>query len=88
MREVVRVWLAAVGVGVAVVLGAQEGAPRLDSIRQSDLRADLFFLAGDGMHGRLTNTPENALAAEWVEVAVRAAGAKTGRRAATRTITL
>ena len=31
------------------------------------MRADLMFLAGDGFRGRLTNTPENALAVEWVK---------------------
>jgi hypothetical protein len=76
MRKVVRVWLAAAGAGVTVFLGAQEAAPRLDSIRQSDLRADLFFLAGDGMRGRLTNTPENALAAEWIKARFERLGLK------------
>lgn len=42
-------------------------APGNDSILARDLRADLFFLAGDGMRGRLTNTPENALAAEYIK---------------------
>ncbi|MGH9159555.1 MAG: M28 family peptidase, partial [Vicinamibacteraceae bacterium] len=48
---------------------AQEGtrAPRHETIRQEDLRADLFFLAGDGFRGRLTDTPENALAASFIE---------------------
>jgi hypothetical protein len=46
---------------------AQEQAPRIESILARDLRADLFFLAGDGMRGRLTNTPENRLAAEFVK---------------------
>lgn len=48
-------------------LVAQDRAPQIESIRKSDLRADLFFLAGDGMRGRLTDTPENALAAEWIK---------------------
>lgn len=58
---------------VAVVLvatgtaGGQEPAPRIESIQARDLRADLFFLAGDGMRGRLTNTPENRLAADFVK---------------------
>jgi hypothetical protein len=42
-------------------------APGQETIRQEDLRADLFFLAGDGFRGRLTDTPENALAASFVE---------------------
>ena len=42
-------------------------APENESIRQSDLRADLFFLASDAMRGRLTDTPENRLAAEFIK---------------------
>ena len=41
-------------------------APQLDSITAADLRADLFFLASDAFQGRLTNTPENGIAADWV----------------------
>ena len=44
--------------------GAQ--APEVESITAADLRADLFFLASDGMQGRLSETPENRLAAEFV----------------------
>ena len=50
----------------AVTLPAQKRAPELDSIRQSDMKADLTFLASDAMAGRLTDTPQNALAAEWI----------------------
>jgi len=45
---------------------AQQPAPEIESIRTQDLRADLFYLAGDGFRGRLTNTPENQLAAEFI----------------------
>ena len=48
-------------------LTAQERAPENDSIRQSDLRADLFFLASDAMQGRLADTPENRMAAEFIK---------------------
>ena len=41
-------------------------APCNESIRQQDLRADLFFLAGDAFQGRLTDTPGNKLAAEFI----------------------
>ncbi|MGC8641922.1 MAG: M28 family peptidase [Isosphaeraceae bacterium] len=41
-------------------------APYNESIRQQDLRADLFFLAGDAFQGRLTDTPGNKLAAEFI----------------------
>jgi hypothetical protein len=61
-------------------LAAQDAgvAPRNDSITQDDLRADLFFLAGDGMRGRLTNTPENALAADWIASRFQRLGLRAG----------
>jgi hypothetical protein len=46
---------------------AQGAAPHADAITAARMRADLMFLAGDGMRGRLTDTPENALALEWVK---------------------
>lgn len=51
---------------VGVSLSAQARAPQNDSIRQEDLRADLFFLAGDSMRGRLTDTNENRAAADFI----------------------
>ncbi len=49
-------------------LAAQQRAPENDSIRESNLRADLFFLAGDSMRGRLTNTEENRTAADFIKM--------------------
>src|SRR5215475_5190028 len=46
---------------------APKKAPFNDSINKDALRADLFFLAGDGFKGRLTDTPENLLATEYVK---------------------
>ncbi|MEO6223046.1 MAG: hypothetical protein ABIP90_07330, partial [Vicinamibacterales bacterium] len=46
---------------------AQSRAPAIDTIRQSDLKADLFFLASDAMKGRLTSTAENLIASEWIK---------------------
>lgn len=46
---------------------AQGTAPNIESIRAADLRADLTFLAADAMRGRLTNTVENQIAAEWIK---------------------
>jgi hypothetical protein len=46
--------------------GEKPSAPRNDSIRQQDMRADLFFLAGDGFRGRLTGTTENSLASDFI----------------------
>jgi Zn-dependent M28 family amino/carboxypeptidase len=45
---------------------AQQRAPQNESIRQEDLRADLFFLAGDSMRGRLTDTEENRATADFI----------------------
>src|SRR6185369_11181023 len=42
-------------------------APFNDSINKDALKADLLFLAGDGFKGRLTDTPENSLAAEYIK---------------------
>jgi hypothetical protein len=63
---------------VAVVLtaavGAQQRAPEIESIRKAEMKADLFFLASDAMGGRLTDTPENRIAAEWVASRFERAG--------------
>ncbi|MFN8572095.1 MAG: M28 family peptidase [Gemmatimonadaceae bacterium] len=58
------------------VLSAQGRAPASELITQQKLRADLMFLAGDGFKGRLTNTPENDLALEWVKSRFEAFGLK------------
>jgi hypothetical protein len=57
--------------GLTVVLllapiTAQQRAPQNDSIRQEDLRADLFFIAGDSLRGRLTDTEENRATADFI----------------------
>jgi hypothetical protein len=41
-------------------------APENDSIRRDHLKTDRVFLAGDGFRGRLTATPENSFATEFV----------------------
>jgi Zn-dependent M28 family amino/carboxypeptidase len=51
---------------LVVIASAQQRAPQNDSIRQDDLRADLFFLAGDSMRGRLTDTEENRATADFI----------------------
>ena len=51
----------------AVALGAaQDRAPSNDLITKPALKADLFFLASDDLQGRLTNTPGNRIAADWI----------------------
>jgi Zn-dependent M28 family amino/carboxypeptidase len=49
-----------------VSLSAQQRAPQNESIRADELRADLFFLAGDAMRGRLTDTVENRATADYI----------------------
>src|SRR4249919_432857 len=59
--------LSAAFVAVFVPLVVAQGrAPQNESIRQEDLRADLFFLAGDSMRGRLTDTEENRATADFL----------------------
>lgn len=55
---------------------AQERAPHNDAITAAKLHADLMFLGGDSFRGRLTNTPENNLALEWVASRFEAFGLK------------
>src|SRR5947208_14784177 len=54
------------GLLLTVAVFGQNRAPAIETIRKDGLKADLFFLASDGMRGRLTGTPEYALAAEWI----------------------
>jgi hypothetical protein len=51
---------------VAAAAAQPQRAPQIESIRQQDLRADLFFLAGDAMRGRLTDTEENRATADYI----------------------
>jgi peptidase M28-like protein/PA domain-containing protein len=51
---------------VVTPIRAQQRAPQNESIRKEDLRADLFFLAGDAMRGRLTDTDENRATADYI----------------------
>ncbi|HJU76264.1 MAG TPA: PA domain-containing protein, partial [Gemmatimonadaceae bacterium] len=60
----------------STLLFAQERAPHNDAITAAKLRADLMFLGGDSFRGRLTNTPENNLALEWIASRFQAFGLK------------
>ena len=53
--------------GPGAGLGAQEAAPAIETIRQADLRADLFFLAGDEMGGRLAGSPQGRVASAFIK---------------------
>jgi Zn-dependent M28 family amino/carboxypeptidase len=51
---------------LASPLAAQSAAPGTDSIKKENLKADLFFLASDELNGRLTEDPENKVAALFI----------------------
>src|SRR3954447_4097420 len=53
-------------VALLTAVHAQNRAPQNESIRQEDVRADLFFLAGDSLRGRLTDTEENRATADFI----------------------
>ena len=60
----------------STTLMAQQRAPGNDTITQADLRADLFFIAGDAMRGRLTDTNENRVTADYIRSRFERAGLK------------
>src|SRR5262245_39687654 len=51
---------------LASPVAAQTPAPGNDAIRKESLKADLFFLASDELRGRLTEYPENRIAALFI----------------------
>jgi hypothetical protein len=61
---------------LTATLTAQQRAPGIESITQADLRADLFFLAGDAMRGRLTDSNENRATADYIRARFERAGLK------------
>src|SRR5947208_15162534 len=61
-----RLAVAAVSTCLTIAAIAQTKAPQNESITKEDLRADLFFLAGDSLRGRLTDTEENRAAADFI----------------------
>ena len=66
-------------VAAAAAAAAQSSrAPQIESIKGAELRADLFFLASDALQGRLTDTAENTIAADWVRSRFERLGLKPG----------
>lgn len=63
---------------LALPLAAQPRAPGNDSILRDQLKADLYFLAGDAMRGRATGSPEYRLAADWIESRMTRMGLEPG----------
>ena len=72
----IRTLAATLAILATASLAAQQKAPGIESITQADLRADLFFLAGDAMRGRLTDTNENRLTADYIRSRFERAGLK------------
>ena len=56
----------------------QETAPQIESITAADLRADLFFLAGDEMRGREADSPEAEIAAAFIKSRFERSGLAPG----------
>ena len=61
-------------VAAAVASGGAGGQDPIDRIRESDLKADLFALAGDAMRGREAGTLDEMTASAWVAERARDAG--------------
>jgi hypothetical protein len=78
MRARLVIALVAVSVVAGAMAAPEEHAPHIGSIVKAELRSDLFFLAGDHMRGRLTDTSENALAAEWLKARFERLGLSPG----------
>ena len=55
-------------------LAARQRAPHNESIREDELRADLYYLAGDALRGRLTGSVENLAAADYIRSRFERAG--------------
>ncbi|MGH9673328.1 MAG: M28 family peptidase, partial [Bryobacteraceae bacterium] len=66
---------------LTATLSAQSRAPANDTILRDELKAELYFLASDAMRGRLTGTPEYALAAKYIETRFQKLGLKPAGRA-------
>jgi hypothetical protein len=62
---------------IAASAFAQGRAPAIETINRDEMKADLFFLASDAMRGRLTDTPEYRIAAEWIASRFARLGLKT-----------
>ncbi|HYE85814.1 MAG TPA: M28 family peptidase [Vicinamibacterales bacterium] len=68
--------LALAVVFTGTIAAQRAGAPMIESITAAELRSDLFFLAGDAMRGRLTDTNENRVTADYIRARFERAGLK------------
>jgi hypothetical protein len=61
---------------LALSTAQAQRAPGSDTILADQMKADVYFLAGDEMRGRLTGSHEYAIAAEWIESRFKRLGLK------------
>src|SRR6187551_4010052 len=73
-RPIVKAALAVSIFTVAIGASAQRGQDPINRIREADIKADLFALAGDEMRGREGGTLDEMTASAWVAERARAAG--------------
>ena len=69
----------------ALAPGSEPSAPCNESIRQQDLKADLYFLAGDAFQGRLTGTAGNDLGRRVHRLSLRTPWPEASRATTDRT---
>ena len=74
LTRVVAVLLTAALAVAAVATDSAGMQDPIDRIRDADLKADLFALAGDAMRGREGGTPDEMTASAWVAERAREAG--------------
>ncbi|HEX6322220.1 MAG TPA: M28 family peptidase [Vicinamibacterales bacterium] len=73
MRPTIRLMLAVVPF-LIVTAHAQRGADPIDRIREDEIKADLFALAGDATRGREGGTIDELTASAWIAERARQAG--------------
>jgi len=61
---------------LAAASAQAQRAPGSDTILADQMKADVYFLAGDPMKGRLTGSHEYTIAAEWIESRFKRLGLK------------
>jgi Zn-dependent M28 family amino/carboxypeptidase len=66
------IWLSLLSLGFQM----GERAPMVDTITKERMRADIAFLASEGLQGRMTATPGDELAAEFIATRFQRAGLK------------
>ena len=74
MRHVTRTLALILVLCAGVVAGGTQAGNPMDRIRESDLKADMFALAGDAMRGREAGTLDEMAASVWVAERAREIG--------------